>query len=377
MRGPPPQRPSVASAVTPMAFVRSMVLAYRRAGRDPSAALVQAQITPSALSEPNGRISAWQMETISARAMQELDDEALGWFSRRLPWGSYGMLCRASITSPHLGLALARWCRHHRLLTDDITLALVAEGGTARLSITEHRAFGELREICLVTLLRYVHGFACWAIDSRIALSAVGFPFAVPPHADAYPRMFPGPVQFDAARAGFEFPVSTLAQPLRRDEAALQTMLQRALPLTVLQYRRDRMLAQRVRELLRVRAAELRSADAVAASLHLSVRTLHRQLRDEGTSLQRLKDEARREIAVAQLQRTRRPIKQIATAAGFRNEKSFARALRQWTGSSPAALREAAAPLSPARPAPALAPAAPSPPSSASRPPARRTPSRP
>ena len=28
--------------------------------------------------------------------MQELDDEALGWFNRRLPWGSYGMLARAS-----------------------------------------------------------------------------------------------------------------------------------------------------------------------------------------------------------------------------------------------------------------------------------------
>jgi hypothetical protein len=52
--------------------------------------------------------------------MQELDDEALGWFSRRLPWGSYGMLCRASLTSPDLGVAIKRWCRHHRLLTEDI-----------------------------------------------------------------------------------------------------------------------------------------------------------------------------------------------------------------------------------------------------------------
>jgi hypothetical protein len=43
------------------------------------------------------------MEIMSGAAMQELDDEALGWFSRRLPWGSYGMLCRASITSPDLG----------------------------------------------------------------------------------------------------------------------------------------------------------------------------------------------------------------------------------------------------------------------------------
>jgi hypothetical protein len=38
--------------------------------------------------------------------------------------------------------------------------------------------------------------------------------------------------------------------PLRRDEQALRQMLQHALPLTVLHYRRDRLLVQRVRQLL-------------------------------------------------------------------------------------------------------------------------------
>jgi hypothetical protein len=87
-------------AATPVAFVRAMVLAYEKYGKDPEAALRQAQITPKLLWLPNGRITASQMETISGLAMQELDDEALGWFSRRLPWGSYGMLCRASLNLP-------------------------------------------------------------------------------------------------------------------------------------------------------------------------------------------------------------------------------------------------------------------------------------
>jgi hypothetical protein len=104
-------------AATPVAFVRAMVLAYEKYGKDPDAALRQAQITPELLRLPNGRITASQMEAISGLAMQELDDEALGWFSRRLPWGSYGMLCRASLTSPTLGVALKRWCRHHLCLS--------------------------------------------------------------------------------------------------------------------------------------------------------------------------------------------------------------------------------------------------------------------
>ncbi|NRF66021.1 AraC family transcriptional regulator [Aquincola sp. S2] len=327
-------------AVTPIAFVGAIVLAYERYGRSPAEALAKAQIAPSLLKRNDARISAAQMEAVSAFAMQQLDDEALGWFSRRLPWGSYGMLARASISAPDLGLALKRWCRHHGLLTDDLVLTLEASGGRARLRIHERRApSAGLREFCLVTLLRNVHGVACWLVDSRIPLDAVHFPFAAPPHAAVYPLLYPGPVNFDAAGAGFDFDARYLALPLKRDERALNQMLQRALPLTVLPYRRDRLQAQRVRQWLHAFPGQAHSAASVAAALNVSVRTLHRQLAEEGSSLQALKDEARREHAIALLTRSQRPVKQIAAAVGFASEKSFARAFREWTGRTPSALR--------------------------------------
>jgi AraC-like DNA-binding protein len=325
-----------ARAVTPMAFVRAIVRGYERYGADPSEALRAAQITPRELARPDARVTAAQFEVLSEHAMQELDDEALGWFSRRLPWGSYGMLCRASLTSPDLGVAIKRWCRHHHLLTDDIGLSLDVAGGVATLRVVERRALDEaFREFCLVTSLRFMHGYMCWAIDSRISLRQAGFPFSAPAHRDAYASMFTPEVQFDAACASIAFDERYLALPLQRDERALRTMLKRALPLTILQYRRDRLLGQRVRELLRSRAGEVTTAEALAALLNVSSRTLHRQLHEEGMSLQALKNEVRHEMAVEQLRRTARPIKQVALAVGFRNEKSFARAFLQWTGQAP------------------------------------------
>ena len=329
-------------AATPMAFVRAIVGAYARYAMDPSAALAQAQITPRELADPKARVTAAQFEALSGFAMQELDDEALGWFSRRLPWGSYGMLCRASLGAPDLGVAIKRWCRHHRLLVDDIRLELVVVAGVATVSIDERRPLGALREFCLVSLLRFLLGFACWAIDSRITLAGAEFPFAAPPHRDAYPLLFGGALRFGAARAGCSFDARYLALPLQRDERALRTMLKRALPLTVLQYRRDRLLGQRVRELLRGRdgvPASAPNATALAARLNLSSRTLHRQLQEEGVSLQALKDEVRHAQAAEQLRRGDRPIKQIALAVGFRNEKSFSRAFRAWAGVTPGAYR--------------------------------------
>ena len=316
------------------------MLGCQRYGQDPAEALQRAQIAPSLLSRPEARVTAAQFETLCSTAMQQLDDEALGWFSRRLPWGSYGLLCRASLASPTLGVALKRWCRHHRLLTEDIVLDLSADGEVAMLGITERRDLGALREFCLLTSLRYLHGYACWAVDSRIALREAGFPFAAPAHASVYPLLFPGPVRFGVPRAGFVFDAHYLALPLRRDERALRSMLQHALPLTVLQYRRDRLLVQRVRELLLQPSGGTLRAEGLARALNVSLRTLHRHLHQEGASVQSLKDEARCRRAQELLRRTRQPVKQIAHQLGFGSDKSFARAFRLWTGTTPSGWRQ-------------------------------------
>ena len=326
-------------SVTPMAFVHAIVLAYKRAGVNPDAALSKAQITPELFNTAGAGITALQMELISGTAMQELDDEGLGWFTRRLPWGSYGMLARASISAPTLGVALKRWCRHHGLITDDITLTLSVAGDIATLSVTEHRDLGALREFCLVSVLRNVHGVACWLLDSRISVHEARFPLAPPPHAEVYQVLFSGPTVFHAAQASLHFDARYLNLPLHRDEAALQHMLQRALPLTVLQYRRDRLLVQRVRQALSTQPEQSRNAQELATLLNLSPRSLHRQLQDEGATLQALKDEVRRARAIELLQRSQRPIKQVAQAVGFRNEKSFSRAFKGWTGMAPGAWR--------------------------------------
>lgn len=327
-----------------MAFARVIVAAMTRGGVNPSDALRQAQITPSQLAAAGGRITSLQMEVLCGVAMRALDDEGLGAFGRKLPWGTYGMLARASLTSPNLEVAIKRWCRHHALVAQDLRVQLLRNGDGAAIAIEER---GELarhgaaaREFCLVHVLRNIHGLACWWVDSRIPLRGACFPFAAPSHADSYDFMFPGgALQFGADGAAIAFDARYLQLPLRRDEKALRQMLQRALPLTVLQYRRDRLLVEQVRQALIAHAEQAHSAEQIARLLHISARTLHRQLKDEGASLQQLKDDTRRERASDLLFRTEKPMKQIAAAVGFRNEKSFIRAFRQWTGSSPAEFR--------------------------------------
>ena len=326
-----------------MAFVQAILRAYAAQNKSPAKALEFAQITPSQAKKASAHITALQMERISSFAMHELNDEVLGCLSRKLPWGTYGMLVRASLTSPTLGVALKRWCRHHGLVADDIELSVEERDGKAHIRLRELKDLGEQREFGLLSVLRNLYGVACWLVDSRITLEQVHFAFEAPAHQAVYPLMFQGPVLFGSATPISELVMnaSYLALPLRRDEAALQRMLETALTLTVLQYRKDRLLLTQVKQALAMYPQDTHSAEDLAPLLNLSPRSLHRQLKEEGTSLQVLKDEVRHERAIELLQRTRKPIKQVAESAGFQNEKSFIRAFKQWTGQTPAAFREA------------------------------------
>jgi AraC-like DNA-binding protein len=323
------------SAVTPAAFVRGVLAAYSKYGQDPAEALNKAQVPADLIKSPDARVTAAQFEALAGHAMRELDDEALGWFTHRLPWGAYGMLCRASITAPNLEVALKHWCRHHRILTEDVLFELTVSEEAAVVSVREGRHFGPLREFCLVTLLRYVLGFSCWAIDSAIALRSAAFPYPEPRHFLVYPTIFCKNIRFDSERASISFDRRYLSLPLKRNAMDLDRMLKSALRLTVLPYRRDGLLIDRIRRVLRDSRGRAMPAEDLASELGLSTRTMHRRLRAESTSLRELKEKAKLALAKQELTRGRAPIKRIAKLVGFRNAKSFSRAFHNWTGCSP------------------------------------------
>lgn len=325
---------------TPIAFVHAILLAYERRGMSPHAALTAAQIPDQILQRSTALITSGQFERLSEFAMKELDDEALGWFSRPLPWGSYGMLARASLTAPNLSIAINRWCRHHLIIAPEIVLKLVTSGRQAKIIIKDDRPDDGFREFCHVSILKNIIGFASWLIDSRVSITHAEFSFPAPQHANAYCALFSSPFNFSSPDTAITFDAGYLGQPVRRDETSIRKMLKIAIGLMVRPYRRDRLLVERALQCLRSSIPNIQSARTLAEQLNVSTRTLHRHLVDEGVTLQSLKDKVRKEAAIESLQRTNKPIKQISESSGFKNEKSFIRAFKEWTGTTPAAWRD-------------------------------------
>ena len=79
--------------------------------------------------------------------------------------------------------------------------------------------------------------------------------------------------------------------------------------------------------------------EQVAAELNMHSRTLHRHLKSEGTSFQKIKDEVRRDILLYYVQRTNLDFARISERLGFAEQSVMTRTCRRWLSASPSTIR--------------------------------------
>lgn len=82
------------------------------------------------------------------------------------------------------------------------------------------------------------------------------------------------------------------------------------------------------------------SIEDVGQRLNINVRKLQRQLKAEGGSFRSVLDDTRKMLAVRYLQDEQRPVAEVAYLLGYRDQNSFYRAFKSWTGTTTRSLRE-------------------------------------
>ena len=78
----------------------------------------------------------------------------------------------------------------------------------------------------------------------------------------------------------------------------------------------------------------------IADALHISSRTLQRRLQDQGSSFQRVLEEARHQLARHYLNNSVLELNEAAYLLGYQDGNSFVRAFRNWEGVPPSRWRE-------------------------------------
>lgn len=327
-------------------FVTGMLSGLQGRELDAAPLLARAGIT---LAESASRVPVERYAVLYNLCIEALDDEAFGLLPQPMPVGSFEFLCRGMLGAPTLEEALRRGIRFLRLVLPAFRISLRREGARAELVLDDCGSLGAEREapprvFAYEWLLRLLHGVASWVVGRGLALDAVDFPYARPAHADDYALVYTEHSRFDADQLVAHLQANLLDLPLRRDEAALAGFLEGAPGKITMLYRRDREMVFRVRDLVRDALPQNLSLEEVAARLHLSPRTLHRRLEEEGSGFRTIKEATRRDIAYARLAKTRQPIARIAAELGYADPSTFYRAFVAWSGMSPERFRNQSRP---------------------------------
>ncbi|MEU6864963.1 AraC family transcriptional regulator [Streptomyces sp. NPDC046876] len=330
--------------------VRAVLAGAARSGIDTVPLLQEAQIPPLLLGDDRARVTPAQFARLFRALYRTTQDEFLGLSAVPSRPGTFAMMCRASLGCRDLGAAVERAAVFYGLFPGGPELSLDVAGAEARFSVRNDFDRDEERFLTECVLMIW-HRLSSWLIGRRIPLAGAAFAYPPPPHASEYGILFDCPVRFGAQRTGAVFDARWLAAPVVRDEEALEALLRRA-PFDLLsrpEY--GTTVAEQVRKALARQlqgSPRLPELAEVAARLAVSPATLRRRLQGEGTSFQRLKDQVRRDAAIAALAEGGEPIAGLAARLGFSEDTAFHRAFRRWTGTTPAAYRLSSGPSRPA-----------------------------
>jgi AraC-like DNA-binding protein len=168
----------------------------------------------------------------------------------------------------------------------------------------------------------------------------LAFAYAAPPYSEMVRQAFHADVVFSANQHSLRFPASWLDEPCALyDEGMHRYLINRC---------EEELLASAgtlpaeiaVRQALLARPGSVPGLAEIAASQHVSPRTLIRRLKSGNTSYQRILDDVRKTLSRDFLLNSTMSISRISWRLGYQDPSNFSRAFRNWYGMSPQQYRK-------------------------------------
>jgi AraC-like DNA-binding protein len=317
-------------------WVRGIAAALESEGLKLGPLFAEAGLDLAALDNPDARFASDKVDRLWQVAVQRSSNPTLGLASARTAKpASFDIVAYAMMSAPNLLGILERMARYIQIFSDTahVTVAEVPEGVRLALAI-----FSSLQPVPwqrygfdLLTLLSF-----CRWVTAR-DLRPIALELAVAPASglEPYGEAFGCPLRFDAPANALLLSSADVMLPLPTAQPLLARLHERVAEEHLRRANRPSM-SLRVHGIVSPRLPGGGPTRAeVAAALAVSERTLHRRLGEEGTSFQRILDDARRELAERHLGRGDLSLAEIAYLLGFSDQSSLFRASKRWFGSSP------------------------------------------
>ena len=320
-------------------LVAEALLERRRRGLPDEPLLEQAGIAPTQLLRPYARVPAQAYARLWLGIAAAMDDEFFGMDARRMKCGSFAYMAHAALAATDLGAALESMQRFFALLFDGLQPRLERQGSLAQIVLDEG---GErpARPFACFTLWLMLHGLACWLVGRRIAILGVELRGPAPDYCGDYRVMFSDNLRFDRPHNRLLINAECLDLPVRRSARELKRFLAGAPGNILVRYRDPQSLGARIKAYLRsLKPERWPDLDALSGHFYMASSTLRRKLAQEGQSYQGLKDQVRRDLAIARLDAGASNFGELAFDLGFADTSAFYKAFKKWTGTTPGQYR--------------------------------------
>ena len=307
----------------------------------------QAGIDRSRIDDPSARVPVANVVRLLDLAGEELDDPLVG-VHAGLRLRPRGPLFYLLFSGPDTRAALLAYARFARVALDALDVRLVERSSHAELTFDARPELRQQRNAtdfaiasAVVALRGTLPGFELLGID--LTHAEVG-PTGMTAHA------FGCPVRFDRRISAVLMPLSTLAgRPLGANHLIAEQLekMSHALLASVTASSAYERVANVVRQILASGVTPHRSD--VASRLHVSERTLQRQLEQERLTFREVRDGVRRELSRALLSEGSMKVEAVARSVGYAEVSSFSKAFSRWSGDSPTSYRSSVVARTPGR----------------------------
>lgn len=322
-------------------FARAVLRNAVAHGLDPADLLRRNRISPRLMQEDSARISIERFAELQVSTMQAMDDESLGYASRRLPVGCWAMMCHALIGCETLGQALSRYCRFYQLFDLDLYAALEEDGDSAHIRLVAEGKNREPVPYLNELVLFNTHRFASWLVQEHLPIQVVQLNYAPIAEALDYRHMFlANPVEFRQPQCRMVLSRTLLEKRVTQSETSLRHFLRHPVLIMLTQDYAKNSWTSRVRDIVRRQLHDMPELGGVATALDVHPQTLRRRLSAEGTTFKDIKNQVRRDTALHFLGKQGLSIEEIAHRAGFSESSAFIRAFKGWTGVTPYTYRK-------------------------------------
>jgi AraC-like DNA-binding protein len=297
-------------------------------------------IDPQIIHDPHAYIARPKSDALMRALAQQIPDPALGLLAAQC-WhpSNLGTLGYAWLSSSTLRMALKCVVRYWRIVIADVAVRLDETREGVEFVHTPSELDGTLDRIRGDIVLAILYDMCRTNFNHAFSPRCVAFRHLAPADISRYASLFGCTVLFGADANRLLISSADADRPLPTGNQDLAAAHDAILVEQLARLNKTDVVARCQESLLRRMTSGEFSEEHIARDLHMSRRSLQRQLAQAGATYQSLVDNTRRDMALRYIQDPAKSFTDITFLLGYSQQSVFTRVFRRWTGMSPSEYR--------------------------------------